>query len=140
VFQEAGLRNGNHAGEASEVTFGAETALGDRITIPEMLRLRDAGETVVLLDARSDRTFLDSDFLAAGAIRIDPNRPVTAARKAEIPHDAWVVPFCACPNDRTSVAVAEELRDAGWPRARALQGGWEAWQEAGLPVESKAVA
>jgi len=33
--------------------------------------------------------------------------------------------------------VARELQKAGWTKARALVGGWEAWQAAGLPVESK---
>jgi 3-mercaptopyruvate sulfurtransferase SseA len=33
--------------------------------------------------------------------------------------------------------VAQELRQAGWPRARALIGGWNAWQAAGLPLEQK---
>jgi len=33
--------------------------------------------------------------------------------------------------------VARELRRAGWPRARALIGGWLAWQQAGLPVEAQ---
>jgi len=33
--------------------------------------------------------------------------------------------------------VARELRDAGWPDARALVGGWSAWLDAGLPVEPK---
>jgi 3-mercaptopyruvate sulfurtransferase SseA len=31
--------------------------------------------------------------------------------------------------------VARELRRDGWPRARALVGGWVAWREAGLPFE-----
>ncbi|MFL6212890.1 MAG: hypothetical protein ACJ74J_03250 [Blastocatellia bacterium] len=31
--------------------------------------------------------------------------------------------------------MAQELRQAGWKRARALVGGWAAWQEAGLPTE-----
>jgi 3-mercaptopyruvate sulfurtransferase SseA len=30
--------------------------------------------------------------------------------------------------------VALELQRAGWPRARALVGGWQAWLDAGLPV------
>jgi 3-mercaptopyruvate sulfurtransferase SseA len=34
--------------------------------------------------------------------------------------------------------VARELRRAGWPKARALVGGWAAWQQSGLPVEPKA--
>jgi 3-mercaptopyruvate sulfurtransferase SseA len=33
--------------------------------------------------------------------------------------------------------VARELQKAGWTKARALIGGWAAWQAAGLPVEPK---
>jgi 3-mercaptopyruvate sulfurtransferase SseA len=33
--------------------------------------------------------------------------------------------------------VARELRTAGWPKARALVGGWEEWKKEGLPVEEK---
>jgi 3-mercaptopyruvate sulfurtransferase SseA len=33
--------------------------------------------------------------------------------------------------------VARELRKAGWKKARALVGGWNAWNEAGLPVAQK---
>lgn len=34
--------------------------------------------------------------------------------------------------------MARELRRAGWPKARAILGGWTAWREAGLPVEPRA--
>ncbi|MGH7626160.1 MAG: hypothetical protein ACREOJ_12690 [Gemmatimonadaceae bacterium] len=30
-----------------------------------------------------------------------------------------------------------QLRQGGWTNARALVGGWAAWQQAGLPVERK---
>ena len=33
--------------------------------------------------------------------------------------------------------MAHELRQAGWPLARALRGGWTAWQALGLPVEQR---
>jgi 3-mercaptopyruvate sulfurtransferase SseA len=33
--------------------------------------------------------------------------------------------------------VARELQKAGWSKARALIGGWEAWQSAGMPIEAK---
>jgi 3-mercaptopyruvate sulfurtransferase SseA len=36
--------------------------------------------------------------------------------------------------------VARELQKAGWSKARALVGGWEAWQSAGLPVAVRPVA
>jgi 3-mercaptopyruvate sulfurtransferase SseA len=40
-------------------------------------------------------------------------------------------------DEATSTRAVRELRKAGWPNARALVGGWQAWQEEGLPVEPK---
>jgi 3-mercaptopyruvate sulfurtransferase SseA len=36
--------------------------------------------------------------------------------------------------------VAQELRRAGWIRARALKGGWSAWEAQGMPTEPKPAA
>jgi 3-mercaptopyruvate sulfurtransferase SseA len=36
--------------------------------------------------------------------------------------------------------VAQELQRAGWPKARAITGGWQGWRAAGLPVAPKPVA
>jgi 3-mercaptopyruvate sulfurtransferase SseA len=36
--------------------------------------------------------------------------------------------------------VVRELRRAGWTNARALVGGWRAWQDQGLPVRPKDAA
>jgi hypothetical protein len=33
--------------------------------------------------------------------------------------------------------VARELSEAGWPKARAIVGGWTEWQKVGLPVQAK---
>jgi hypothetical protein len=33
--------------------------------------------------------------------------------------------------------VARELQQAGWPKARALVGGWELWLATAMPVEPK---
>jgi 3-mercaptopyruvate sulfurtransferase SseA len=40
-------------------------------------------------------------------------------------------------NEATSARVALELRRAGWRRTRALEGGWNKWGDAGLPVEPR---
>ncbi len=122
---------------ASVVVLEDAGSDGERITVPELRRLWDTGQPVAVFDVRSERTFNDSELLAGGAARVDPNRAAGQAAALAVPEDTWIVAFCACPNDRTSVHVAGELRQAGWPRARALVGGWDAWQEAGLPQESK---
>ena len=40
-------------------------------------------------------------------------------------------------DEATSTRVVRELRRGGWEKARALVGGWRAWQAEGLPVEPK---
>jgi 3-mercaptopyruvate sulfurtransferase SseA len=40
-------------------------------------------------------------------------------------------------DEATSARVARRLRAAGWPKARALVGGWRAWRDAGLPVKAR---
>lgn len=109
---------------------------GDKtISVEAMRELQEKGAPIFILDARTDRSYQGIAENAAGAIRFLPDRPAgQQAKGLNLPQDAWLIPFCACPNDETSIRVAEELRQAGWPRALALDGGWEAWKRRGLPV------
>jgi hypothetical protein len=54
-----------------------------------------------------------------------------------VPRDSWSVAFCAWPDEATSTHGVRELQRAGWSQARALTGGWDAWQATGLPIEMK---
>lgn len=67
----------------------------ERITLDEMKALLQAGEQVVVVDARSERTFADSDMLASGAVRIELNDAVRQAAQLGLPKDAWLAIFCA---------------------------------------------
>lgn len=111
----------------------AEAAGEDLISIEEVRRIQETGAPVVILDARTERSYQGNNENAAGAIRFLPEQAVGAQAKAlGLPREALLIPFCACPNDQTSIRVAQELRQAGWPHARALEGGWEAWKKAGF--------
>jgi hypothetical protein len=66
-----------------------------RITLEEMRRLQEKGEKVIVLDARSVRTYDDSDFQAKGAVRLHPEQPAREAAIIGLPKDAWLVAFCA---------------------------------------------
>ena len=109
----------------------------DGIRLEELKALRDVGAPVVLADVRREAEWEQADTLAAGAIRLSPERPADDARRVGIPPGAWVVLYCNCPSDETSGRAARELKRRGWPRARALVGGWKALQEAGLPLAPK---
>lgn len=72
-----------------------EATVAEQIDIPGMLRLQEAGEPVVVVDARSLRSYEASDATARGSIRIDPERSVQEAERLRLPRDAWLIVFCA---------------------------------------------
>ena len=71
------------------------------------------------------------------AVRLNPQQAVRSATALDLAKDAVLAVYCACPNDETSIRVAGELRKAGWVNARVIEGGWNAWLNAGMPVESR---
>jgi hypothetical protein len=62
-----------------------------------MRQLQEKGERVMLVDARTERTYGNSDRAAEGAARIDPNEGQVAEQAAAqgLPKDAWLAIFCA---------------------------------------------
>lgn len=121
--------NSSGATESEAVEISPE-----RITIPELQQLQQNGRKVILLDVRRERNFQESGRVAVGAVRVNPDGPVESARERKLPQDTLLVAFCKCPDEKTSGRVARELKQAGWLDVRALVGGWNAWEAAGLPT------
>lgn len=107
------------------------------ITLDEVQRLQQQGSTVIFLDVRKPRSYDSSEHQIQGAVRMLPDIVDRQAQDLQLPRQTWLVAYCSCPNDETSVRVARELQRADWPFARALHGGWNAWLQAGLPVEPR---
>ncbi len=70
-----------------------------------------------------------SRYFDADSLLGDPSLP------EDIAFDAPIVVYCGSGNTCKSVAMA--LRAHGYESAVALEGGWRAWQAAGLPVEPR---
>ncbi|HEX8598140.1 MAG TPA: cation:proton antiporter [Chloroflexia bacterium] len=74
----------------------------DRISVAQLQMLQQEGHPVVVVDARTERTFDSSELQAQGAVRIIPGAGGTApgsiidqAIQSRIPREAWVAVFCA---------------------------------------------
>ncbi|NJM06846.1 hypothetical protein HC891_12660 [Candidatus Gracilibacteria bacterium] len=152
--QESGVRSQEsealvqHEQTNSEMTSSAPTLLvptvpeqmvrdKERISLDEYNALRAAGKAVYLVDVRTERSLGRSAEQAAGAMRMPPDHVADRAVELRLPKEAWIVLYCTGTSEGTSARVAHDLQQAGWTKARALIGGWDGWQQAGMPVESR---
>ena len=126
----------------------------DRLTIDELLeraraRLRrvevaeatDAvREGAVLVDIRSDHQRA-ADGVIPGAIHHPRNvlewraDPTSGASDPELASDLDRQVILVCNEGYASSLAAETLQQLGFSRATDLVGGFQAWREAGLPVD-----
>jgi NhaP-type Na+/H+ or K+/H+ antiporter len=104
------------------------------ITIDEVKALLASGAPLIPLDVRREEARGESEWEAEGSRRVSPQLAIIDARRLELPKDAWLVAYCTCPAEETSTRVTRDLIRSGWPRARALVGGFAAWRSAGLPI------
>jgi sodium/hydrogen antiporter len=68
--------------------------LPERITLDELNRLRAAGEPIVIVDARTDRSLNSSTSRARDSLRVTPDDPVSAAEALAIPKAATLAVYC----------------------------------------------
>ncbi len=106
-----------------------------RITVDELRQLMNKDKDTVVVDVRSPvARGLDPRFIP-GALAIDDSDALS--RLGHLPHDREIVFYCTCPNEASAAAVAKKLMAVGYTRVRPLQGGLDAWIEAGHEIERR---
>lgn len=105
----------------------------DKMTLRNKL---DAGEQIVIVDARSEEDWEKSDVKLPGAMRVSPDNldDITQVGDANA-----VLVYCACPDNAMSETVAKRLMTAGRLNVSILDGGFDAWQAIDYPLENKTV-
>jgi len=106
-----------------------------RISVDELHRRMDAGETPLVVDVRSHTARSLEPRHIPGALHL----PLLGfeAHIEELPRDREIILYCTCPNEASAAQVAKILMNNGFVRVRPLLGGLEAWIDAGHPVESR---
>ncbi len=98
-----------------------------RISVTELRELIRRGEAPVVIDVRSSIAMLQDARRVPGALIVTlAQLPATAA---ELPRDRDIVLYCNCPNEVSALRGARILGEQGLHRARALEGGLDAWLE-----------
>ncbi|MFC3106385.1 DedA family protein/thiosulfate sulfurtransferase GlpE [Undibacterium arcticum] len=104
-----------------------------RISVDELQQLMAGGEKPVIVDVRSNVARKLDRRSIPGAL------PVTIgevdAQIGHLPTDSEIILYCTCPNEESAARAAKILIDRGYTRVRPLQGGLEAWVDAGYMLE-----
>jgi rhodanese-related sulfurtransferase len=101
------------------------------IDIEGYRRMMKSGEPHLLVDVREDNEWAAGH--AAGAVHLGKGiieRDIEAKAPAK---DTKLVLYCG--GGFRSALAADNLQKMGYTNAISLDGGWKAWQQAGLPVE-----
>jgi membrane protein DedA with SNARE-associated domain/rhodanese-related sulfurtransferase len=104
-----------------------------RITVQELRQKLDANESLLVLDVRSLAAVQQDPVLIHGATHVSIDD--IEGNRFKIPYDRDIVVYCSCPNEVSSAQVALRLQRKGFPRARPLLGGLEAWRTNNYPVD-----
>jgi rhodanese-related sulfurtransferase len=108
-----------------------------RITPREAWALVEEGRGPVFLDTRNPMHWQKSEQQIPGSLRIW--RMELEERIGEVPRGRPVVAYCACHYEHSSTRAALILEEYDFADIHILVGGFNAWRDAGLPLEPKTV-
>jgi len=105
-----------------------------RITVDELRKLQDAGQSVSILDMRSQTELERDGQIIKGAVHLSVDD--VKEKRYKIPDDGEVIVYCSCPNEVTAARVALLLKRHGFTKVRPLLGGIDAWRDQNYPLSA----
>lgn len=84
------------SGDVADVPERLESAdIPERIEIADVRAMMERGEPLVLVDARTERTWREDPYTAVGAVRMPPDDAVRTATQKRLEQRATLVVYCA---------------------------------------------
>jgi rhodanese-related sulfurtransferase len=121
--------SGAHNAAFLEIVNDAKSRV-KQIDIEGYKKMQAAGEPHVLVDVREDNEWAAGH--AAGAVHLGKGI-IERDIETQVPDkNARLVLYCG--GGYRSALAADNLQEMGYTDAISLDGGWKAWQQAGLPV------
>jgi len=106
-----------------------------RISPGEVKQRFDFGEPIFFIDTRNKAAWEASSIKIPRAHRIHYSE--MEKHLSEIPRNWMIVTYCTCHEEASSTRAAQILQNKGLKQVYPLQGGFNAWVEAGYPLAPK---
>jgi rhodanese-related sulfurtransferase len=105
-----------------------------RISVAELHALLQQGQRPLIIAVRASASQHAGRIPGAIILGLDLSQSAVV-----LPAGEEIIVYCACPNDASAARVARQLMRLGYVRVRPVQGGSDAWRDAGYLFESGAV-
>jgi mono/diheme cytochrome c family protein/rhodanese-related sulfurtransferase len=98
------------------------------VSVDQVKKALDEKRKMVIIDARPPSDWMRVHITGAVSIPYHDMK-----RLDEIPKDAWIIAYCACPHHLSGIVV-DELQKRGYKHAMVLDEGILEWHRRGYPV------
>ena len=106
---------------------------GFEVTIEEVKESMESGDSLFFVNVLHHQDHDWAVMKVRGALRVPDNE--VEKHLDEIPRDSSIVIYSTCPGDERSIRAAQLLQQHGCSDVHPLIGGFNAYLDAGLPVE-----
>lgn len=107
-----------------------------RITADDLYQKIKNKSVLTIVDTRSGVDQLFGEGHIADAIAVPIDEVVSGKWTPPSDLNKEIVFYCSCPDEHTAVSAAMILKMKGYTNVKALKGGYNAWIDAGYPIES----
>lgn len=123
--------DGNRRQAAQATLTPAGVSQVQRVTLEEAKTAYDSG-SAIFVDVRDSSSFSVAHIPGAVLIPLSD----LATRLGELDQNAWIIPYCTWFAEESSARAALLLLEHGFTKVTPLLGGFNAWVQAGYPVEA----
>jgi rhodanese-related sulfurtransferase len=121
----------DHSPRFLQIVEDAKTRIKE-VTVDEVRRSRENGDDLVLIDTREDSEWTAGH--AAGSIHLCKG-VIERDIEKEVPNTSRKL-VLYCGGGYRSALAADALQKMGYTNVYSLAGGWRAWNQGQMPVES----
>jgi membrane protein DedA with SNARE-associated domain/rhodanese-related sulfurtransferase len=105
----------------------------ERVTPEQVEAMMRPARPPTIIDARPEPQRQREPFAMPGLLQMDIMTPAGIGAALDTRND---VVYCVCPDQATALALSRQMRDKGFRRIRALNGGLDAWERRGYAIGS----
>ncbi len=118
------------------VPYGYEEDVDPPAISLDYAMMKFQSKKTIFLDARYPEDFKAGHIKGAVNLPYEESEEYAPQVLPKLPQEEEIIAYCDGTECEESLLLARELRELGYENIKVFFGGWQEWQQAGLPIET----